>query len=321
MKINWYLLVSGRLRKQQSPSDWPGGQAAEVGESWFDIQEASHEELGKFLTPLDLHPLQLAHCLDSVDDPGVVSFGKSVLMEYPAAFDQRSAERAYLTILLKAPVLVTARHGPVPALDELVQNLTGDKAPQVLHLPQLLYLVLDQFADLNVEAQIAIRDHILRLTKSIAETPDGVSANELSAMRWQVENLVSFIEDQLYCISSLNASDNEALRDPHRKAYIQDLVSETEIAQRGVYRLESRVSALYNDYQVAGNDRVEHRLRLLTIISAITLPLGLIAGLLGMNVGGLPGTTLSFGFIIVVAVMLLIVFVEYWYFKHRGWFD
>ena len=52
-----------------------------------------------------------------------------------------------------------------------------------------------------------------------------------------------------------------------------------------------------------------------------TLPLGLIAGLLGMNVGGLPGTTLRFGFIVVVAVMVVIVLVEYWYFKHRGWFD
>jgi len=321
MKINWYLLVSGRLREQASPAGWPEGAAAKLRDSWFDIQDASHEELRKFLTPLDLHPLQLAHCLDSVDYPGVVSFGKSVLMEYPAAFDQRSADRAYLTILLKAPVLVTARHGPMPALDKLVQSLNGDKTPQVLHLPQLLYLILDQFADLNVQAQIALRDHILRLARSIAETPEGVSASELSGMRWQVENLVSFIEDQLYCISSLNASDNEALRDPHRKAYIQDLVSETEIVQRGAYRLESRVNDLYNDYQVAGNDRVERRLRLLTIVSAITLPLGLIAGLLGMNVGGLPGTNLGFAFVLVVAVMVLIVFIEYWYFKHRGWFD
>lgn len=321
MKINWYLLVSGQLRQQPSPSGWPQGGTAQLTESWFDIQDASPEELRIFLAPLDLHPLQLTRCLDSVDDPGVVSFGRSVLMEYPAAFDQRSADRAYLTILLKAPVLITARHGPMPALDELVQSLTGDKAPEMLHLPQLLYLILDQFADLNVEAQITIRDQILRLAKTIAEKPEGISQNELSGVRWQVENLVSLIEDQLYCISSLNASDNEALKDPHRKAYIQDLVSETEIAQRGVYRLESRVNDLYNDYQVAGNDRVERRLRLLTIVSAITLPLGLIAGLLGMNVGGLPGTTLRSGFIIVVAVMALIVFVEYWYFKNRGWFD
>ena len=321
MKINWYLLASGKLQAQPSPEGWPHADQAKLGESWLDVQGGSPEELRQFLTPLDLHPLQLARCLDSVDDPGVVSFGKSVLMEYPSAFDKQSADRAYLTILLKTPVLVTLRHGPMPALDELVQSLIGDKAPEVVHLPQLLYLILDQFADLNVEAQITIRDQILRLARSITETHEAISTGDLSRVRWQVENLVSLIEDQLYCISSLNASDNEALKDPHRKAYIQDLVSETEIAQRGVYRLESRVNDLYNDYQVAGSDRVERRLRLLTIVSAITLPLGLIAGLLGMNVGGLPGTSLASGFVIVVVLMALIVFVEYWYFRRRGWFD
>jgi Mg2+ and Co2+ transporter CorA len=321
MKINWYLPVSGKLQEQPSPAGWPGGDPAKLAASWFDVQDANPDELRQFLSPLDLHPLQLTRCLDAVDDPGVVSFGKSVFMEYPSAFDQQSADRAYLTILLKTPVLVTVRHGPMPALDELVQSLTGDQAPEVIHLPQLLYLILDQFADLNVEAQITIRDQILRLAKSIIETPEAVSTADLARVRWQVENLVSLIEDQLYCISSLNASDNEALKDPHRKAYIQDLVSETEIAQRGVYRLESRVNDLYNDYQVAGNDRVERRLRLLTIVSAITLPLGLIAGLLGMNVGGLPGTSLPAGFIIVVVLMAVIVFAEYWYFKRRGWFD
>ena len=98
-------------------------------------------------------------------------------------------------------------------------------------------------------------------------------------------------------------------------------MSETEIAQGGIYRLEARVKDLYNDYQAVGSGRVERRLRLLTIISAITLPLGLVAGLLGMNVGGLPGTTTSSGFIIVVGLMVLIVAIEYWYFKRRGWFD
>ena len=72
---------------------------------------------------------------------------------------------------------------------------------------------------------------------------------------------------------------------------------------------------------MAGSDRVEKRLRILTIVSAITLPLGLIAGLLGMNVGGLPGTKVSYGFIIVIVLMIAIAAVELWYFKRKGWFD
>jgi zinc transporter len=242
-------------------------------------------------------------------------------MEYPAAFDRESTQPAYLTILLQAPVLVTIRHGGMPALDDLVHSLTAETAPLLFHLPQIIYMILDQFADLNVEAQVAIRDQILHLSNTLAEDPGAMSTSDLSHLRGQVENLVSLIENQLYCISGLNATDNEALQDPHRQAYVEDLLSETEIAQRGVYRLETRVKDLYDDYQAFGNERVEKRLRLLTVVSAITLPLGLIAGLLGMNVGGLPGTTARSGFIIVVVLMVLIVMVECWYFKRKGWFD
>jgi Mg2+ and Co2+ transporter CorA len=321
MRNKWYLLEAGKLQERTVPEGQLQAFPGESGESWLDVQDASPEELRKFLTFLDLHPLQLARCLDSINDPGVVSFGKSLLMEYPAAFDRESTDPAYLTILLQDHVLVTIRHGPMPALDDLVHSLTTETAPPLLHLPQLIYMILDQFADLNVEAQVAIRDQILLLSNTLAENSDAVSKTALSRLRAQVENLVSLVENQLYCISGLNASDSEALKDPHRKAYIQDLLSETEIAQRGVYRLEARVKDLYNDYQAAGSERVEKRLRLLTIVSAITLPLGLVAGLLGMNVGGLPGTTARAGFIIVISLMVLIVAVEYWYFRRKGWFD
>jgi len=321
MKIKCYLLEADRIQEQPPPDGTPQVFPRKSGETWYDVQEAETEELHQFLTPLDLHPLQLTRCLDSINDPGVISFSKSLLMEFPAASDRESADLSYLTILLQDNVLVTIRHGAMGALDDLAHSLTGKSAPAILHLAQMIYLILDQFADLNVEAEVTIRDQIQILSNTLAENPGKVSASDLSHIRGQVENLVSLVENQLYCISGLNASDNEVLQDPHRKAYILDLLSETEIMQTGVYRLETRVRDLYNDYQAAGNELVEKRLRLLTIVSAITLPLGLVAGLLGMNVGGVPGTTNNSGFIIVIFLMVLIVLGETWYFTRKGWFD
>lgn len=315
MKTNLYVLKSGKLKATPVSIN---SLKDTKGDVWLDVQDPETEELRNLLSPLELHPLQLARCLDSFNDPGVISFADSVLMDYPATLDP---ELAHLNILLKNHILVTIRHGQIHALDDFINELTVESATSLLHTPQIIYMILDHFADLNVEAQINIRNDIMKYTRSMAENPNSISVADLSKLRMQIENLVCLIEDQLYCISGLNSSDNESLKDPHRKAYLQDLLSETEIAQRGVYRLETRLNDLYNDYQVAGNDRVEKRLRLLTIVSAITLPLGLIAGLLGMNVGGVPATTLSSGFLIVTGMMILILIVEYWYFKSKGWFD
>jgi Mg2+ and Co2+ transporter CorA len=217
--------------------------------------------------------------------------------------------------------LVTVRHNPIPALDELIKDLTIHRTVPLQHLAQIAYLILDQFADLNVDAQIDIREQIMQLSKTLAENPGSVKLIDLSRLRLKVDKLVSLLENQLYCVSGLSASDNKALQESHRKAYIQDLVSEAEIAQRGIYRLENRLNNLYSDYQMSGNDLVEKRLRFLTIVSMITLPFGLIAGLLGMNVGGLPGTSFRYGFLVVVVLMLIIGLLQYWYFKRNGWFD
>jgi Mg2+ and Co2+ transporter CorA len=321
MRMNWYLLESEKLQKQQSPFMWTKIGQEKGSESWLDIEEANPDELQQLIAPLDLHPLQLVHCLDLDIDPGVLSFSKSLLMEYPAFFEHEMADPSYLTIILQGSVLVTVRHGPIPSLDDLIQILTVENAPQLRHLPQLIYQILDQFADLNVDAEIKVRDQIQSMAKILTENPDATNAKDLTMLRWQVGNLISLMENQLYCVSRLVASDIEALQEPHRKAYLQDLLSEAEIAQRGAYRLETRVNDLYRDYQMVGSDRVEKRLRLLTIVSTITLPLGLVAGLFGMNVGGMPGTNVPIAFFIVVALMIVIALAQYWYFRSKGWFD
>jgi Mg2+ and Co2+ transporter CorA len=320
MKPSWFLIVSGKLQVQSAPYDW-AKPVQEHAECWIDIDGAEPGELRDFLGPLSLHPLLLDRCLDQAISPGVLVYGNSVLMEYPAAFDRAAAEPAYLTILLQTPYLITVRHGPMPALDALIAESTAEYAPEVHHLAQMIYQILDEFTDLNADAQTEIRDQLLGMEKTLADNPADLDAKQLAHLRWQVGNLISLVENQLYCVSGLAALDFQDLQEPHRNAYIQDLVAEAEIAQRGVYRLEGRLNDLYHDYQMVGSDRVEKRLRLLTIVSAITLPLGLVAGLLGMNVGGIPGVDNPSAFIIVLVLMAAIALTLFIYFKRERWFD
>jgi magnesium transporter len=321
MKLRSYTLNSGRLQVGQASSGLLGIDPGSAVETWYDIEYAEPDELRQVLSVLSLHPLMLNRCLDKANTPGVISFGKAVLMEYPVALNLEAADPSYVSIILQYPVLVTVRHSTLPSFDDAIRAFTLENESNIDHLVQLVYMILDELTDLSVQAETDIRDKIMNMSRSLAENPATVKERDLTSLRWNVEKLVSLIENQLYCVTGLNASDNLSLQEPHRKAYIQDLVSEVEIAQRGIYRLEARVKDLFDSYQMAGSTRVEKRLRILTIVSAITLPFGLIAGLLGMNVGGLPGTQDPHGFVIVIVLMLAIAVGELWYFRHKGWFD
>jgi zinc transporter len=57
----------------------------------------------------------------------------------------------------------------------------------------------------------------------------------------------------------------------------------------------------------------------LSIVAAIFLPLGLFTGLLGINVGGIPGTENSSAFALVSVMLFVFAFAQYILFKKMKW--
>jgi zinc transporter len=57
----------------------------------------------------------------------------------------------------------------------------------------------------------------------------------------------------------------------------------------------------------------------LSIVATIFLPLGFLTGLLGINVGGIPGIENSLAFLIVCIVLVLVGIIEFLIFKLKRW--
>lgn len=61
------------------------------------------------------------------------------------------------------------------------------------------------------------------------------------------------------------------------------------------------------------------RMYLLSVVAAMYLPLTFITGLLGMNVGGLPGLDNPRGFAVSATIMVIAAIVSLIYFRLRKW--
>ncbi len=74
-------------------------------------------------------------------------------------------------------------------------------------------------------------------------------------------------------------------------------------------------------------DELNHRLAeqmnktmyLLSIITGIFLPLGLLTGLFGINIGGMPGVENRWAFAIFCLALLIIAALQIWFFKRKKW--
>mgnify|MGYP004678547475 FL=1 len=99
-------------------------------------------------------------------------------------------------------------------------------------------------------------------------------------------------------------------------------------------RLGNRVDRLYDHTQMLREYALQIRemeqsqidlrqndtMRILTVVSTIFFPLSLIAGWYGMNFTHMPELSAPHAYAILIGVCILIVAVEIWYFKKKGWF-
>jgi zinc transporter len=91
--------------------------------------------------------------------------------------------------------------------------------------------------------------------------------------------------------------------------YIEELDAARERAIIVQEELMSRLS-----------EQMDHRMYVLSIVAALFLPLGFLTGLLGINVGGIPGSDNAQAFTIVSLGLLLLVLLQIVLFRNKKWF-
>lgn len=83
--------------------------------------------------------------------------------------------------------------------------------------------------------------------------------------------------------------------------------------------LRDRASVAQEELVNSLSAQLNSRMYFLSIITAIFLPLSFFTGLLGINVGGIPGASYKWAFLIVVLLLLLICICQFFYFRKKQW--
>lgn len=140
----------------------------------------------------------------------------------------------------------------------------------------------------------------------------------LSALRRETAHLRRYLSPQRDALDRLyrqpdpilTEHENLSIREQADRVqrYLEDL---DLIRERGMVTQEEFLNRIaYQQNQ---------RIYVLSVVAAIFLPLTFLTGLMGMNVGGLPGAESRFGFAVVVIMMGALAAGVALYFKHRRW--
>ena len=141
---------------------------------------------------------------------------------------------------------------------------------------------------------------------------------QLAAQRRQAISLRRYLSPQREALSRLltekipwlDEIDRIRLREVSDSLvrYIEDL---DEARDRAAVTQEELVNRL--------SEQMNNKMYLLSIVAAIFLPLGFLTGLLGINVGGIPGAENRLGFTVFVLLLAIVVGFQIWFFKKKKW--
>jgi len=174
---------------------------------------------------------------------------------------------------------------------------------------------------------------IVRMQETLSEVEDSVDDLEERAVSNSNEQLRTQIADlrrQAIALRRYLAPQREALTHLQSEKFnwitVDDrlrLRETTDHLHRYVEDLDAvRDRAAVTQEQLANRvaEQVNARMYVLSLVAAIFLPLGFFTGLLGINVGGIPGSDMPQAFMLVVLSMVALVCCQLVLFKIKKWF-
>ncbi|MDH3432200.1 MAG: zinc transporter ZntB [Gammaproteobacteria bacterium] len=220
-------------------------------------------------------------------------------------------------VWIDANRVITSRRRRLLSIQDVRKSLASGEGPR--SSGGFLGALVERLADRIGDFVDSIEDRMDAAEEEIASGRSAGFRQRLSALRRQIAHVRRFLAPQRDALDRLNRQtfewlseiDAHALRQEADRItrYLEDL----DLAKERAIVLQEELLS-----QVAQEQNT--RMYVLSVVAAVFLPLTFVTGLLGMNVGGLPGLESPLGFVWSVVVMVVAAVGLIAFFRWKRWF-
>ena len=320
MRVSCFELKQTGVLQPVDVEEALGRWRAGDGAFWVDIESYTATDLEKWLDALDLPHFAEERCLEVGNATQIIPLPEYAFLEIKVFSDDQFSKTTNVGALCLKNFLITLHRDPIHNIERRRRSIDDLKLKDFSTSGLLSVLLLIQ-ANEAATAGRAVRTAVIAMDKRMDKNPGSVSLDEILAAKEAVSRVIAVSEEQEECFKVLAGAETDALDFSNLHGSMQLLTAMTGSVNRHADRLEKRVVDLRARYNMHQQDKTNHRLAVLTVISAIFLPLTLLAGIWGMNFMLMPELKFSFGYPLALGLMALIAGSLTWFFYMRGWLD
>jgi len=213
-------------------------------------------------------------------------------------------------------IIISTRRRNLLSVSEIIEDLKSGNGPKSSSefLVQLTLRVTDRMDNVIDE----IQDRTDFLEENLIDSTNVEFRNEILAIRRETIVLKRYLTPQKEALVKLY---NEKITwiDEYQRIELRETNDQLMRHIEELDTIRDKVILIQEELANKMSEQMNKKMYMLSIISAIFLPLTFLTGLLGINIGGIPGAHNENAFLIFSILLVGVVTVQFIIFKKKRW--
>jgi len=320
----YYLAPDGKLHKNLAEGQVKNSYDSGVGLLWVDTSETTNED-GQFLERVfHFHPLAIEDCISTnIHPPKVDDFEDYIFIIVHGvnyAVESEVVVTAELAIFLGKNYVVSNHSYPLLSIEAVKQLVERDGRPMRRSADFLAYTILDTLVDNVLPTVDKMTEMAENIEEEVVHQPQQSTLEAILKLKRSAVHLHRVMAPQREVLNRISRGDFVLIGEDAKIFYrdIYDHIVRIEDLNQTVRDMTDNALATYMS-SVA--NRQNEVMKVLSIVAAIFLPLGIITGIFGMNFVNMPELNLSWGYYAVLGFIGLAILSVIGLFWARGWIN
>jgi len=291
--------------------------------TWIDFTEPSADEI-LFLKKIRLHPLAIEEFTMPSARPKASLYGHCLYLTVHVPLFDKENRRTYpseLDIVMTDKYLVTGHDQDIFQLRDFFSKIQRSKKLQEKYMNQspgyLLYYIIEYLLESCFPKIDHINENLDKIEDEIFRGNEKDMVHEISYVKRDILNFRRTLKPQKSVLESL-ARDKYPMINADLQSYYQDLVGTNIRVWSALENAKEVIESLEETNDALLSNKLNTTMKVLTIFSAIMLPMTVISSVLSMSMGiPLPHNPQAFW--IYVIGMLVISLITILIFKLKRW--
>lgn len=221
-----------------------------------------------------------------------------------------------IRLFITPTLIISTRKRDLLTIKEIADNLKKGVGPKSSSefLIELTYRIIERMEDIidNIE------DRADQLEENIINSSDLKYRNEILAIRRESIVLRRYLFPQKEAMNKLY-HDKITWINEYERIELREINDQLIRHIEELDTIKDKVTLIQEELSNMLSDQMNKKMYMLSIISAIFLPLTFLTGLLGINIDGIPGAKNENAFLIFCAMLIVVVSIQYVIFKKKKW--